>query len=29
MHPIAIRKAIIKAYMAGAEVINGGGVRLQ
>jgi hypothetical protein len=26
MHPIAIRKAIIKAYMAGAEVINGGGV---
>jgi hypothetical protein len=26
MHPIAIRKAIIKAYIAGAEVINGGGI---
>jgi hypothetical protein len=26
MHPIAIRKAIIKAYIAGAAVVNGGGV---
>ena len=26
MHPIAIRKAIIKAYIAGAHLINDGGV---
>jgi hypothetical protein len=26
MHPIAIRKAIIKAYIAGAAVTNGGGI---